>query len=94
MIIPNKLLITTFHVKLTILNEIFEKHPDLFDNDETEDADFNMLALFIFYEKLKNEKSFYFPMFEVTEQSFTMLDWTENEMQMLDDPCLISEVRY
>jgi hypothetical protein len=35
----------------------------MFDNEETDDADFNKLALFVMHENKKGKKSFWYPYF-------------------------------
>jgi hypothetical protein len=35
------------------------------------------------YEKLKGEKSFYSPIFDISERSYTVLDWTPEELDMV-----------
>lgn len=43
--VPNKLLITIPRVKESPLNNIIKEFPELFDPEETDDADYNVLFL-------------------------------------------------
>jgi hypothetical protein len=49
------------------LQDIVKFHPDYFEEELNDDGDFNKLTLFVMYEKLKGKKSFWAPMFELTE---------------------------
>lgn len=48
-----------------LLGPIIDENPDYFDYDENEDGDFNKLAMFLVYEKIKGDKSFWKPYFDV-----------------------------
>jgi hypothetical protein len=64
MAIPNKLIISSLMVeKDKDFIPIIKSAPELFDEAERDDADFNKLTLFLMREKLKGDKSFYYPMF-------------------------------
>jgi hypothetical protein len=54
--------------------------PDLFDEDENSDAEFNILALAVLWEKVKGKESFYHDMLSVTESNNSMLDWTTEDI--------------
>lgn len=54
------------------LGPIIEEHPEFFDIDECEDGNFNMLSLFLAYEKIKGEKSFWKPYLDVCENPSTI----------------------
>jgi len=41
------------------------RYPELFDEEKCGDADFNILALYLMFEKLKGDKSFWHPYFEL-----------------------------
>lgn len=49
------------------LGVIVRKHSNIFDNKEDDDSDFNKLTLYVIYEKIKRENSFWDPFFCVTE---------------------------
>lgn len=49
----------------TELGQIIDENPDFFDIEECEDGNFNILALFLAFEKIKNEKSFWKPYLDV-----------------------------
>lgn len=58
------------------LRDMFLSHPLIFDESKNHDAEFNILAVFVVYEKLKNEKSFYYPYLNSIGESYTLFDWT------------------
>ena len=66
MAIPNKLMISALLVEDSELAEIIEKFEFIFDGEQNEESDFNKLTLFLTYHKLIGQKSFYFPMLNVT----------------------------
>lgn len=90
--IPNKLIVSTHKVKKSILGKVVAENPDLFDNEQTNDADFNMLALFVMFEYIKGEESFFHPMFQVSEQSYSILTWTNSDLEIVDDIAFKEEV--
>lgn len=61
MSIPNKILISVKKALKSDLKDMYKAHPLIFDESKNHDAEFNILAVFVIYEKLKNENSFYFP---------------------------------
>jgi hypothetical protein len=44
--------------------------------DEHVDAEFNILAFAVLFEKVKGKESFFYPMLACTDQSYSMLYWT------------------
>ena len=52
MAIPNKLIISTFTVDKSPLKEVILKFPTVFEQEKTEEGDFNKLAIFILYQRL------------------------------------------
>lgn len=60
--------------------------------EKVSDAEFNILAVFLFFELLKNDKSFYYPYFECLPQGdFTMIDWTPESVAACRSPFLKGE---
>lgn len=48
----------------------------MFNIERVNDAEFNILAFFLFFELLKKDQSFYKPYFDcLPTQDFTMMDW-------------------
>ena len=90
--IPNKLIVSTHKVKRSILGTIIEENSDLFDNDITNDADFNILALFVMFEYLKGKDSFFHPMFQVSDQSHSIISWNEEDLKLVEESAFIEEV--
>ena len=60
----------------------------MFSEEENNDADFNILALFILWEKIKGRDSFYSPWFCTTEENYSMYEWTSKELDRLDQPSI------
>lgn len=65
------------------------RFPELFDEEKCGDADFNILAIYLMAEKLKGEESFWAPYFAINERSYTLLDWTSEDLAKLEDPYII-----
>ena len=88
------MLITLKNIKKGELSEIFKdkQHLELFDDKDAGDAEFNVFAAFLIFEKLKGEKSFFKPYFDTIQRSYTMYDWTEEEVARTECPELIDEV--
>lgn len=62
--IPRKLIIDTDKVKrIPEFASIIQENPRMFSNRDQTDTAFNTLSLFLIYEKLKGNKSFYWPYF-------------------------------
>ena len=58
-----------------------EKHPKIFK--EHYDSEYLILAVFLFYEFLKEEKSFWYPYFQIVNFSDLPMCWTEDEVDEL-----------
>lgn len=84
-VVPNKIIITTELVVQSELKVIIEDYPNLFDESENADADFNILTLFILKERTKGKESFYYNWFAITDESYSMYSWTEDELEALDE---------
>ncbi|EGR33354.1 SET domain protein [Ichthyophthirius multifiliis] len=91
--IPNNLLLSTYLVEQSELKVILEENPHLFDLDEDDDAQFNKLALYLMKEKIKGENSFWYPYLQIAPESFTLLDWKEEEVQEIGDHYLYLQYR-
>ena len=74
------------------LKEIINKYPDLFDEEENDDAEFSILTLFVLREKMLGEDSFWKPYLDTIDRSYTMLDWTEEDLSHIEDLSLREEV--
>ncbi len=80
-------------IKKSNLSDIIKANPGIYDMDENAEANFNILALFIYFEKCKGEKSFYHPYFNLVESSTTILDWTENDLLLLKDEYMLGHAK-
>lgn len=74
--VPNKIIISTKTVRESELNVIITENPDFFDENENSDADFNILTLFVMWEKMKEKQSFYYPWFNITDENYSMYTWS------------------
>jgi hypothetical protein len=57
------------------LSLIIDENPELFLEEENQDADFNILTLFVMKEKMKGKNSFYFDWFNITAENYSMYSW-------------------
>ncbi|EGR32186.1 SET domain protein [Ichthyophthirius multifiliis] len=89
--IPIKLIITTKKIKESELKQIYKENPDIFSEKRNYDGESDMVAAFLIYEKLKGEDSFYYPYFQTVEKSYTIYDWTIDEIQETENDEIISE---
>ena len=78
-------------VKEGELKPILKRFKHLYNMDHSEDAEFNILALFILREKILGEKSFWKPYLDTIDRSYTMMDWTSEDLAMIEDESLIEE---
>jgi hypothetical protein len=62
------------------LKDIIKSKPEQFNLEYNAEADYNKLALFILFERLKGDKSFYHPMFAMNEEITTILEWDKSEL--------------
>lgn len=83
--IPNNLIITIYTIQQTVLSKIIEKNLEIFCEDYNIDGDFHTLVLFMFWERCKEENSFYAPMFAVSEYNYSLLAWTNEQIDLLED---------
>lgn len=88
--VPCKLIISEFTVRNSPVVKVIDAHPEIFKNHF--DAEYLILIAFLWYEKMKGEKSFYHPYFEVINMSDLPIYWTEEEKNELQDATLIKEV--
>ncbi|CAD8153535.1 unnamed protein product [Paramecium pentaurelia] len=89
--VPQPLIISQEKCKLSSLSIVYDKHPELFDENETSDAEFNILIFYLFNEKKKGEKSFYHPYVQAIQSNNTLIDWTKEELNYIEDPIILDE---
>lgn len=92
MAVPEKLILTVQKCyESRELNKLYRANDDLFDYEESDDAEFNVLAVFVMYEKgkiLKGKRehpeeefhSFWQPYLDSVDQPETAMDWTPEEL--------------
>ncbi|CAK77931.1 unnamed protein product (macronuclear) [Paramecium tetraurelia] len=89
--VPQPLIISQEKCKLSSLSIVYDKHPELFDENETSDAEFNILIFYLFNEKKKGEKSFYHPYVQAIQSNNTLIDWSKEELNYIEDPIILDE---
>ena len=89
--VPFELIITPQRARLSELNPIFEENPKFFKSHERY-ADF-LLWVYTLYEKLKGEKSFFYPYFQAVGNSEMLMDWSSAEKAELQDRFLLFEAK-
>lgn len=92
--VPPKTLIVAVpaHLILTVtrcyndpaLKKLFLANDDLFDYEATEDAEFNVLCVFLMYHKLNLEKSEWKAYLETIAEPETAVDWEDQELKGLN----------
>ena len=90
--IPNKLLISTETARNSEIAEIFRVHPDVFLANE--DRDFNVLVVFLMYERSKGPESFWHPYFETVQLVDLPALWEDEDIEKLQDPELVENIKY
>ena len=107
MAIPNRLLITPKKIRNSEIKELIDSYPEFFANHE--DAEFNILAVFLMHEKIKGffilllivrnikfyllgVKSFFYHMFNVISDCSTLIKWSDEELEELEDSYLKKKV--
>jgi len=86
------------------MSKFVSKHPELFE-DENDDAEFNLLAIFLVREKIKGKnisinqlnnslgkESDFEPLVNVIDNNTILLHWGEEIIQELEDPYIKKEV--
>lgn len=53
---------------------------------EDEDADYMVLSIFLLYEYLKGDKSFWFPYINIMNEADLAAYWSDQELEELQDP--------
>jgi hypothetical protein len=66
------------------LKFIIRENPLIFKDNE--DGEFNKISLFIYWEKIKGQESFYHPWFQMTPINYTINRWKNNDVNLFGDP--------
>lgn len=90
--IPWHLLITDENLKKLTpeLNTIFGRHPALFKRHQ--EAEYFRMILFLWYERVKGEKSFWKPYLDIINFTDLPCLWSNEELALLQDVVLISNI--
>lgn len=70
---------------------MLRENPQSFDEKHANDAEFNVLAIWVLHEKLKGQKSFFAPYLNIVNNSNTMMDWSKKDLAELDCELLQDE---
>lgn len=83
--LPNKLFMNVEKLMaIPELAKIIKENEATFSEKDCLENDIKKLTLWVMYEKNKGEKSFWFPYFDIIDESYTILSWTDQEMQQCD----------
>ncbi|CAD8159884.1 unnamed protein product [Paramecium pentaurelia] len=89
--IPQSLIISPQKCKQSILNTVYNNHPEMFDEEENNEAEFNILTFYMFNEKKKGELSFYYPYIQAIQTNNTLLAWSNDDLKNIEDPIILEE---
>jgi len=81
--IPNKLMLSVEHAKASELDVIFKSHDALFRANYERDS--MIMVLYLMYEKLKGENSFYHPYFDSVALDPQSCLWDDQYVSKLVD---------
>jgi len=82
--VPQHLIITLSKARNSELKHLIEKETILNDEDDS-DTEFNVLVLYLIYEHLKGEKSFYYPYLAAVGEADTVLSWSQEDIAAIHD---------
>ena len=89
MSIPGKCIITVRKALESELKPIFAKHAQLFSDEHTSDLWSDVMALYLLFELLKKENSFFYPFLEwLPKSDFTLVDWPMEKVKEFHSPLL------
>ena len=80
--IPTKCIISTLHARASPIGHLFENHDGLFVTNY--DRDSSILIVYLVYERLKGEESFYHPYFEMVDAPEPTCYWPEDTLARSD----------
>ncbi|OMJ93492.1 hypothetical protein SteCoe_3464 [Stentor coeruleus] len=91
MFIPTVLVISPSVAKKSLISSIFSAYPYFFAGHDN--AEFDILLVFLVYEKSKGSSSKWHTYFEAINDLELLCDWSENDLQQLQDPLLVYHAR-
>lgn len=80
--IPNKCLITVKHAYESPIGHVFELHDNLFFTNNERDS--FILLVYLIYERLKGEESFYYPYLEMLDSTLHATYWPDDVIAKSD----------
>lgn len=72
-------------VRDSALGSILEKYSTLNDN-ESEETDFNILTLYLIWQKMLGTNSFFYPYLQAVDKAETIITWPDDDVVKLKDP--------
>ena len=79
-------------LKTKELKEIIDAHPELFNEEESDEWEHRIIELFVLYEMQKGKDSFWHPYFEVLPKLTNFWYWDEEHIRATDDPFITCEM--
>ena len=73
-----------------ILKRVLQRYPSVFK--ENTDSEYNVLILFLMYERCKGEKSFWNDYFNLQPHVGTPVEWEDEIQNFIEDPKLLGEI--
>ena len=78
------------------MGKVFPDYPLLCDK-ESEETEFNILAIYLIWQKKLGKESFYYPYLQCIELAETIISWDDTDISRIKDPYitvdLVNELR-
>lgn len=87
MSVPKSMIIGVERVKSSELGGVM-RGVEVFEGEDNDDKDFNMLALFVIMEKMKGPQSFFAPYLDCITLAENLMHWSDSEVEQIGDPFL------
>ena len=84
--IPKKLMISPVHAYNSEIGKYLAENKDVIRGD-------SVLALYLMYERIKGESSFYYPYLQILPSPGTIAEWTQNQLLQLQDDGIVLRAR-
>ena len=80
--VPNKCIVSTEHARRSPIGHLFDSHRNLFVMNQ--DRDICILMVYVIYERLRGQESFYKPYFDTVELLTPTCFWSDELLQASD----------
>ncbi len=84
--IPKKLMMSPEHAYDSEIGKYLADNKDVIRGD-------SILALYLMYERIKGESSFYYPYLQILPSPGTIAEWTQNQLLQLQDDSIVLRAR-